>query len=66
ARARLPHEGTAVRTPQGPGRVVEVYALKETVLVELENQALVELEADKVQPLVERNPVREGKGDQGS
>jgi hypothetical protein len=45
--------------------VVEVYALKETVLVELENQALVELEADQVQPLAERKPVREGKGDQG-
>jgi cell fate regulator YaaT (PSP1 superfamily) len=65
ARARLPHEGTTVRTPQGIGRVVEVNALKETILVELENQALVEFEAEKVQSGAERKPAQEGKGAQG-
>ncbi len=42
ARSHLPKEGSSVITPQGRGRVVEVNALKETVLIELENQALIE------------------------
>ncbi|MGB9553946.1 MAG: PSP1 domain-containing protein, partial [bacterium] len=33
ARSRMPKEGTTVETPRGPGKVVEINALKETLLV---------------------------------
>jgi cell fate regulator YaaT (PSP1 superfamily) len=48
ARARLPREGASVMTPQGKGRVIELNALKETVTVELENEARLECLADQV------------------
>jgi cell fate regulator YaaT (PSP1 superfamily) len=40
---RLPKEGTMVSTAMGPAKVVETNALKETVMVELNNQVTVEL-----------------------
>jgi len=48
ARARMPREGSFVETPQGRGKVVEVNALKETILVELENQVLVEFVMEEI------------------
>jgi len=48
ARGKLPQEGTIVQTEKGPGKVVSVNALKETVLVELPNQVLMELPSDQI------------------
>lgn len=48
ARSHLPKEGTYVITPQGRGKVIELNALKETVLIELDNQALVECTPQEV------------------
>jgi cell fate regulator YaaT (PSP1 superfamily) len=47
---KLPRPGQEVNTPNGPARVVGVNPLKETVLVELESKATVELPRDKVTP----------------
>jgi cell fate regulator YaaT (PSP1 superfamily) len=44
----LPHKGQTVNTPSGIGRVVSVNPLKETVFVELESQATVEVPVAKV------------------
>jgi cell fate regulator YaaT (PSP1 superfamily) len=43
----MPHKGQTVNTPAGTGRVVSVNPLKETVFVELESQATIEVPAAK-------------------
>jgi cell fate regulator YaaT (PSP1 superfamily) len=48
ARSRMPREGTLVETPKGKGKVVELNALKETLLVQLENQVVVEFPLEEV------------------
>ncbi len=45
ARSRLPKPGTMVETREGPGKVVGVNALKETVNVQLESEAVIEVTA---------------------
>jgi len=45
---KLPKKGQRVSTPTGVGKVVGVNLLKETVLVELESQATVEVPLDKI------------------
>ena len=40
---RLPKQGSRIDTPHGSGKVVQVNVIKEAVLVELENQASVEI-----------------------
>ena len=47
-REKLPKEGQRVSTPMGAGSVVGSNLLKETVLVELENQATVEVPLSEI------------------
>jgi cell fate regulator YaaT (PSP1 superfamily) len=58
ARELLPPPGSKVKTPKGPGQVVEVNLLKETVLVETANQERYEFAAKQVRK------IKEGKEDQ--
>ena len=57
-KAKLPREGQKVKTPMGVATVVGSNPLKETVWVELESQARVELPLSKVQ--VEEQPSKKG------
>jgi cell fate regulator YaaT (PSP1 superfamily) len=43
AKAKLPKRGRTIDTPQGPGKVVQVNVIKETIQVELESQVTVEV-----------------------
>ncbi len=45
---KLPKNGTMVTTAMGTGKVVETNPLKETVMVELNNQVVVELPLDEI------------------
>jgi len=45
---RLPKKGEEVVTPYGPGRVIGINVLKETVSVELESEVLVEVPASSL------------------
>ncbi len=45
---KLPKNGTMVTTATGTGKVVETNPLKETVMVELNNQVVVELPLDEI------------------
>jgi cell fate regulator YaaT (PSP1 superfamily) len=60
AKEKMPRKGQPVNSPSGPGVVVGGNPLKETVLVELESQATVEVPlADitpRVEPLKEKRP----------
>lgn len=58
---RLPKEGQRVSTPTGVARVVGGNPLKETVLVELESKATVELPLTEVSAVDEQPHRREGK-----
>jgi cell fate regulator YaaT (PSP1 superfamily) len=53
---KLPRPGQDVDTPNGPARVVGTNPLKETVTVELESQARVEVPLDKITPRDARSP----------
>jgi cell fate regulator YaaT (PSP1 superfamily) len=53
ARKQLPRRNKRMRTPQGDGRVVDVYPLKASVLVELEKGGMVEFAHADLQPLDE-------------
>jgi cell fate regulator YaaT (PSP1 superfamily) len=53
-KAKLPKEGQWVKTPLGVAKVVGSNPLKETVWVELESQARVELPLSKIK--VEEQP----------
>ena len=54
ARAELPKRGKRVRTPRGDGKVVDVFPLREGVLVDLGEEAgRVEFPRGEVQPLDE-------------
>jgi len=56
-KGKLPKEGQRVKTPMGAAVVVGGNPLKETVLVELESQARVELPLSKIE--VEEQPLKE-------
>lgn len=56
-KARLPKPKTTVMTPHGPGKVVSVNALKETVSVQLESEAIVELSVGELQEVQEAKKV---------
>lgn len=47
---KLPQVGTRVRTPHGPGKVIGVNVIRETVTVELDSEATVEVAASALQP----------------
>ena len=58
---KLPREGQLVSTPMGAGSVVEVNPLKETVLVELQSQATVEVPLSEVSLEDERSGKQDKK-----
>jgi len=49
ARSRLPKPGHQIDTPQGPGKVIGINALKEMVTVRLESEEIVEFSAAELQ-----------------
>ncbi|MCL5958778.1 MAG: stage 0 sporulation family protein [Chloroflexi bacterium] len=49
AKQRLPRAGERVMTPTGPGKVVGVNVLKDTVSVELESKTTIELSPSQIQ-----------------
>lgn len=53
ARQELPKKNKRVITPQGEGKVVEVYPLRESVLVELPEEGYREFEKKDIQPAEE-------------
>jgi cell fate regulator YaaT (PSP1 superfamily) len=58
---RFPREGQRVSTPMGMASVVGINLLKETVLVELESQATVELPLSQVTVVDEPRPHKRAK-----
>jgi cell fate regulator YaaT (PSP1 superfamily) len=54
-KANMPKKGQRVDTPSGPGVVIGVFPLKETVLVEMESQAEVEVPVNQIKLLNEAN-----------
>jgi cell fate regulator YaaT (PSP1 superfamily) len=58
ARKQLPKRGKRVGTPMGEGRVVDVYPLKESVIVELDQGAQREFMKHELQPLEELEAFR--------
>lgn len=48
---KLPQKGQRLSTPLGPGEVVGANPIKETVIVELESQMIVEFPLNQVSPL---------------
>lgn len=59
ARKQLPKRNKRVMTPQGPGKVLEVFPLKESVLVELDNGLLREFLNGELEPLEELEALRQ-------
>ena len=57
---KLPKEGQRVTTAMGVATVVGANPLKETVLVELESQAMVELPLSEI-TIEEEHPHQRGK-----
>jgi cell fate regulator YaaT (PSP1 superfamily) len=49
AKATLPKQGDMLDTPHGPGKIVQVNVIKETVQVELESQVIVEVSYQDVE-----------------
>jgi len=60
-KVKFPREGQRVSTPLGIASVVGVNLLKETVLVQLESQAAVELPVSKVTAIEEQRPHKRTK-----
>lgn len=58
ARKQLPKRGKRVGTPMGEGKVVDVYPLKESVIVELDQGAQREFMKHELQPLDELEAFR--------
>lgn len=55
-KARLPKLKATVMTPHGPGKVVSINALRETVSVQLESEAIVELSMAELQDVKKTPP----------
>jgi len=64
-KARLPKVGTQIETPHGPGKVMGVNVLKESVTVELENGVAIEISAEELREMQERRK-RSSRGDSDS
>ncbi len=58
ARKQLPKRGKKVGTPMGEGKVVDVYLLKDSVLVELNDSTEVEVPREDIQPWEELEALR--------
>jgi cell fate regulator YaaT (PSP1 superfamily) len=58
ARRQLPKRNKLVSTPQGEGRVIDVFPLKETVLVELDRGLQQEFPHADIEPLEELDALR--------
>ena len=58
ARKQLPKRNKRVSTPQGEGRVIDIYPLKETVLVELDRGIHQEFPHAQLEPLDELEALR--------
>ncbi len=58
ARKSLPKRNKRVVTPMGEGKVVDVFPLKQTVLVELDKGNLIEFQVDQLQPWDELEALR--------
>jgi hypothetical protein len=58
ARKNLPKRNKRVVTPSGEGKVWDVYPLKQTVLVELDNGVRVEVAQEDIQPWEELEALR--------
>jgi cell fate regulator YaaT (PSP1 superfamily) len=57
ARQRLPKRGKRVQTPRGPGRVAEVFPLRDGVLVDLgEEMGTSEFQSAEIQVVEDQNP----------
>jgi cell fate regulator YaaT (PSP1 superfamily) len=59
--ARMPREGQEVSTPMGTAWVTATNPIKETVMVKLESEALVELPLDRITVTGEAPPRQRGK-----
>jgi len=59
ARKQLPKRGKRVVTPAGDGKVLDVFPLKQTILVELEGKPPQEFNQDLVQPWEELEALRQ-------
>jgi len=59
ARKNLPKRGKRVVSPLGNGKVVDVYPLKQTVMVELENDIQHEFQTSELQPWEELEAFRQ-------
>ena len=59
ARKQLPKRGKRVITPTGEGKVIDVFPLKQTVLVSLESGGLSEFQKDDIQPWDELEALRQ-------
>ena len=57
ARKQLPKRGKLVVTPKGNGKVIEVFPINETILVELEQGGQHEFSHQDIQPLAELEAV---------
>jgi cell fate regulator YaaT (PSP1 superfamily) len=64
AKEKLPKQGEVIDTPHGKGKIVQVNIIKETVHVELESQAIVEVSYQEVeaQPTVSHRRRRRADG----
>jgi cell fate regulator YaaT (PSP1 superfamily) len=58
ARKQLPKRGKRVQTPGGEGKVIDVYPLKQTILVSLESGGRNEYTKEEVQPWDELEALR--------
>ena len=58
ARKQLPKRGKHVVTPQGEGKVVDAYPLKQTVIVDLEKGIRMEFSHSEIQPYDELEALR--------
>jgi cell fate regulator YaaT (PSP1 superfamily) len=59
ARKQLPKRGKRVITPQGEGKVVDVFPLKQAVLVNIENGGYTEFQKADIQPWDELEALRQ-------
>jgi cell fate regulator YaaT (PSP1 superfamily) len=58
ARKALPKRGKRVVTPQGEGKVVDVYPLRNVVMVEIEGTGWREFHRDTIEPWDELEALR--------
>ena len=59
ARKQLPKRGKRMVTPRGEGKVIDVFTLKQAVLIELDDGVIVEYPAQDIQPWEELEALRQ-------